>query len=61
MKGNAKCRNWGGFEWLGVTLGDRQHNYSTEHMRLPILSVSFSSYRVIKLTYATCIWCPRWG
>jgi len=24
MKGYAKCRKWGGLEWLGVTQGHRQ-------------------------------------
>jgi len=27
MKGNTKCRNWGGFGWLGVTQGHWQYNH----------------------------------
>jgi len=26
-KGSAKCRNWGGFGYLWVTQGHRQHNH----------------------------------
>jgi len=34
MKGNVKCRNWDGLEWLAVTQGHRQHNNSIERIRL---------------------------
>jgi len=36
MKGNAKCRNYGDFAWLGVTQGHQQHNHSIERIQLPI-------------------------
>jgi len=36
MKSNTKCRNWGGFERLGVTQGHRQHNHSIECIQFPI-------------------------
>jgi len=33
-KDNAKCRNWGGWGWLGVIQSHRQHNHSIEHIQL---------------------------
>jgi len=36
MKGNAKCRNCGHLEYLGVTQGHRQCRHSLEHIQLPI-------------------------
>jgi len=35
MKGNAKCRNWGGFGRLGVTQGHWQHHHSIEYVWFP--------------------------
>jgi len=32
IKSNAKCRNWGGFEWVEVTQGHWQHNHSIQHV-----------------------------
>ena len=36
MKGVAKCRKWGGLEWLGVTQGYGQCDHSTERIRVTI-------------------------
>ena len=36
MKGDEKCKNWGGLGGLGVTQGHRKHSHSIEHIRLPI-------------------------
>jgi len=77
MKGNAKCRNCGGLEWLGVTQGHRQCRHSIELTQLLIAFIrNYAStvyhFQVIEsylskvanfkfLTYLTCIWHLCWG
>ena len=36
VNGGAKCRKWGGLEWLGGAQGQRQCHHSIERIRLPI-------------------------
>jgi len=36
MKGDEKCKKWGGLGRLEVFQGHWQHNYSIERIRLPI-------------------------
>ena len=36
IKGDEKCRQWGGLGWLGATLAYRQCHHSIVRVRLPI-------------------------
>lgn len=36
MKGEAKCRKWGGLGWLGVTEGHQQYSIQRTATGLPI-------------------------
>jgi len=36
IKGDAKCRKWGGLGWLGVTLAYQQCHHLIGHIQLPI-------------------------
>jgi len=36
MKGDEKCKNWGGLGGLGVTQGHQKHSHSIERIGLSI-------------------------